>query len=129
MGKKHFLDGPSMKATRDELRREIDPADALTDFYTKAPSDEWQPAMRLRFAVIEEAINLLKKGPINHYCTRQMVDYRDTVAWIDGKVESAPSFSLSEIASLLNLDLLRLKTYMHELAESHRRLEDQKIAC
>lgn len=130
MGKKHYLHGPSMKATRDELKRDVDPADSLTDFYTNAPSDGWHPALRLRFAVIEEAIALLRKGPINHYCSRHIIDYRDTVAWVEGRVESAPSFSLSEISHLLGFDEKKLKDYMRSIADSHREeVAEERIAC
>ena len=114
MGKK--LSGPSMKATKDELKNNFaEPADSLIDFYTRAPSDEWTTSQRLRFAVIEDAISILKKGPFNKYYAQQVFDYQDALAWIDGEVESAPTFSLSEIATTLDCDLSTIRSYMHSL--------------
>lgn len=125
----HYYRGPSMKATKDELQREVADTPDVSEFYTNAPTELWAPSLRLRFAVVEEAIALLKKGPVNPYSTGHERDYRDTVAWVEGRVESAPSFSLAEIAFALDFDLPTLKNYLLDIVDENRRLARQKIAC
>lgn len=110
MGTRHYLRGLDKHEPED-----------------KSLTEDWTPGMKLRFAVIEEAIALLRKGPVNHYYSGHVLDYWDTVRWIDGKVESAPTFSLVEIAETLGMDLAVLKSYMKDLAYSHACTKSDKV--
>jgi hypothetical protein len=68
--------------------------------------------LRLRLAVVHEAIATLKVGPVHKYSTAHAVHYRDTIAWVEGRIQSAPSFSLAEICEILNWNLDDTRSYL-----------------
>lgn len=118
--------GKNLKATAKQARHGLvtDTEDAVLAFHGQQTFHDWSPSLRLRLAVIEEAIATLKVGPTHKYSTAHSVHYRDTVAWVEGRIKSAPSFSLAEICEVLGVDLDTVRAHLMGYVELY--LPDQQ---